>query len=107
VVAAVLGLHRFPYAAFLFVAFIATILFWLWADRQQHRHFKFGVINPAAPDAVFEEREAAFSWPVAGTYCYPTLRPMLFRLEDQRPEVPEQEEYGWWPVSNRFCRFRS
>jgi hypothetical protein len=102
VVAAILGLHRFPYAAILFVAFVATIMFWVWADRQLHGHFKYGVINPALPDAVFEERDAARRWPVAATYRYPTLRPMLFRLEDQRPEVPEQEENGWWPVSCIF-----
>ncbi len=107
VVAAILGLRKFPYAALLFVAFVATILYWLWADKQLHRHFKFGVINSASQDAVFKERDAARSWPVAATYRYPTLRPPLFHLEDQRPEVPEQEEHAWWPVRMAMMRFGS
>jgi hypothetical protein len=89
-VGAILGLHRFAYAALLFIVFVITLLMWIWADRQMHRHFKFGVVG-------LQERYPG-RWPGGETYRYPTLRPPLFHVEEQSPEVPETPDDDWWPV---------
>ncbi len=88
-VGAILGLHRFPYAAILFVVFVITLLMWIWADRQLHRHFKYGVVG-------LQERHPQ-RWPAKETYQYPALRPPLFHVEEQQPELPETPDYDWWP----------
>ena len=102
VIAAIMGLGGFPWAAFIVIPIIAVLALWLWGDRQLHARSKFGVVDRDESESDpffdgFDKQISDHAFPHGDTYKFPHLRQPLFVVQDQHNDQ-EYEPRGWWPV---------